>query len=313
MKNTAFLFPGQGSQKVGMAADLYNDNERVRELFDMAEEITKTNLSTLCFKGPIETLTETVNLQPAMTVVNLSWLAMLQQEGVNFTITAGHSLGEYSALTAAGVISNETAFRLVHKRATLMHRESKKQEGAMSAVINLNADTLQRLINETEGKSPGVCMANHNAETQIVISGLPSAVQRISALAKKSGGMAIPLKVSGAWHSPLMKGAEDEFREFISDVSFQAPEKEIIFNVSANSEVDPVTMKNNMVDQLCSPVKWYESVTTMIDRGIERFIEIGPGTVLSGLVKKTVPKDGSQKVFNVNSIKNLEKFLKDDI
>ena len=312
MKKTAILFPGQGSQKVGMARELYEEYEIVRELFDMAEEISKTNLSSLCFNGPGDKLMQTVNLQPAITTVNLSYLAVLKKEGLSFDFTAGHSLGEYSALSAAGIISAETALRLVNKRGSLMHAESQKLEGAMSAILNINAEKLENLILESEGEAPGACIANHNTEAQIVISGIPGAVQRISKLAKKSGGMAIPLKVSGAWHSPLMKGAESEFREFLLDAVFNTPTQQIIFNVSADLADDTVTMKKNMVAQLCSPVRWYDTINRMIREEVHEFIEIGPGNVLSGLVKKIIPEDYSGKVFSVNSIKNLEFFLKGD-
>jgi len=313
LKKTAILFPGQGSQKVGMASELYKEYEIVREIFDMAEEITKTNLSGLCFNGPIETLTQTVNLQPAITTVNLSYFSILKKEGITFDITAGHSLGEYSALTAAGVITAETALRLVNKRGSLMHSESLKQEGAMSAIINIDAKQLQSLITENEGSTPDVCIANHNTEAQIVISGTPSAVKRISKIVKKSGGMAIALKVSGAWHSPLMKGVEAEFKEFLSDADFSIPDKQIIFNVSADLADDTKIMKRNMVDQLCSPVRWYDTISRMLKDDVHNYIEVGPGNVLSGLVKKVTPDDYPGKVFSVNSIKNLELFLKGDI
>lgn len=313
MKKTAFIFPGQGSQTIGMGLELYREYEIVRELFDMAEEITKINLSALCFNGPIEKLTETINLQPALTAINLAYFSILEKEGVDFDITAGHSLGEYSALHASGVISKESAFHLVNKRAALMHRESKKHEGAMSAVINLSSETLNNLIRENEGDNPGVCIANHNAKNQIVISGTPSAVKRISKHVKNAGGRAIPLKVSGAWHSHLMKGAEEEFREFLNATEFREPRKPLVFNVSADISDNTETIRENMLNQLCSPVRWVASVDKMTEGGIENFVEIGPGKVLAGLVKKIVPKDRPHKIININCIKNLEIFLKDVI
>lgn len=313
MNKTAFLFPGQGSQAIGMGQEIHGDYEVVRELFDMAEEISKINLTRLCFNGPAEELTETVNLQPAITLINLAYYAILKKEGADFDITAGHSLGEYSALSAAGIISTETAFELVNKRGALMHRESKKYEGAMSAVINLSAETLEKLILDSEGENAEVCIANHNAETQIVISGTPSAVKRVSKQVKGAGGRAIPLKVSGAWHSPLMRGAEDEFRDFLSSAEFKAPLKPVVFNVSAETTEDTALIKTNMVNQLCSPVRWYDSVNRLIEEGVENFVEIGPGKVLSGLVKKIAPKDSKYNLFNVNDIKSLEFFLKNVI
>ncbi len=313
LQKTAFLFPGQGSQTIGMGQEIYNEYEIVRELFDMAEELSKINLSRLCFNGPLEKLTETINLQPAITLINLAYFAVLKKEKIDFHITAGHSLGEYSALSASGIISDKTAFQLVNKRGFLMQRESKKHEGAMSAVINLSAELIQKLILKSEGEKAEVCIANHNTETQIVISGTPSAVKRVSELVKTSGGRAIPLKVSGAWHSPLMRGAEDEFSEFLSSAELNSPEKPLIFNVSANISDDITLIRQNMTDQLCSPVKWYDSINKMIEEGVENFVEIGPGKVLSGLTKKIAPKDHKYNFFNVNSIKSLEIFLKNVI
>lgn len=313
MRKTAFLFPGQGSQSVGMGQELYNEYEVARELFDMAEEISKINLSKLCFNGPIEKLTETINLQPAITLINLAYFAILKKEGAGFDMTAGHSLGEYSALSASGITSDEATLQLVNKRGFLMQREAKKHEGAMSAVINLNAEMLQALILESEGEKAEVCIANHNTETQIVISGASQAVQRVSKIVKNAGGRAIPLKVSGAWHSSLMRGAEDEFNEFLSSAELHSPEKPLVFNVSANSADTITLIRKNMIDQLCSPVRWYDSINKMIEEGVENFVEIGPGKVLSGLAKKIAPKDHKYNFFNVNSIKSLEIFLKNVI
>lgn len=313
MNKTAFLFPGQGAQTVGMGQEIYNDYEIVRELFDMAEEISRINLTKLCFNGPAEQLTETVNLQPAITLVNLAYFSILKDEGATFDIAAGHSLGEYSALTAAEIISYETAFQLVNKRGRLMHKEAKKYDGAMSAVIKLNAENIQKIILDSEGENPSVCIANQNTENQIVISGSSAAVKRLSKPIKASGGRAIPLKVSGAWHSPLMKGAEDEFKEFLSSAEFNTPVKPVIFNVSADVENNTELIKSNMVKQLCSPVRWYDSVNKMLEEGVENFVEIGPGNVLSGLVKKIVPNDKEYNFFNINDIKSLEFFLKNVI
>jgi len=313
LNKTAFLFPGQGSQTIGMGQEIYNDYEIVRELFDMAEDISRINLSRLCFNGPAEELTKTVNLQPAITLINLAYFSILKKEGATFDLSAGHSLGEYSALTASEIISNETAFQLVNKRGLLMHKEATKYDGAMSAVINLNAENIQKLILESEGETPSVCIANHNTESQVVISGSSAALKRLSKAIKASGGRAIPLKVSGAWHSPLMKGAEDEFKEFLASAEFSTPAKPVVFNVSANIEDDAKQIKNNMVQQLCNPVRWYDSVNKMIEEGTRNFVEIGPGKVLSGLVKKIVPNDKEYFFFNVNDIKSLEFFLKNVI
>jgi len=310
LKKTAFLFPGQGSQAVGMGLDFYQEYDVVRELFDMAEEISKIKLSKLCFKGPMEDLTQTVNLQPAVTAVNLACLTIIEKEGVTADICAGHSLGEYSAIHASKIVSREDTFRLVFKRGELMHREAVKYKGAMHAIIGLPIDAVVELVEKTK-KEGIVAVANHNAEKQIVITGSPGPVEKASSLAASQGAKAIPLKVSGAWHSELIQGAQDEFKDFIESISFNMPQKPTIFNVTADFEKEPDEIKSIMALQLCSPVKWYDSMCKLMDEHIEIFAEIGPGKVLTGLLKKILPKDYPCQIFNVNSMKELERFLKE--
>ena len=310
MKKTAFFFPGQGSQSIGMGLDFYQEFDFARELFDMAEEITKINLSKLCFKGPMEDLTMTVNLQPAVTAVNLVCLAAIEKEGITADISAGHSLGEYSALSASGVISKEDTLRLVFKRGELMHRESTKHEGAMHAIIGLAIDKVQKFVDEVQGEGV-VSVANHNTEHQIVITGTPEQVEKVSSLAVLQKARAVPLKVSGAWHSELIKGAVDEFRIFLDTVSFNTPERTIIHNVTADFEKNPEEIKSIMARQLCSPVRWYDSMLKLIDEKVEIFVEVGPGRVLTGLLKKILPENYPCRIYNINSLKNMEKFLKE--
>ena len=197
MKKTAFLFPGQGSQAVGMGLDFYQEYDIVRELFDMVDEITKINISQLCLKGPFDDLTETINLQPAITVVNLACLAAIEKENIKPDISAGHSLGEYSAMCASGIVSKEDTFRLVFKRGELMHRESTKHKGAMYAIIGLGINAVEELVANVQ-QDGIVAVANHNTEQQIVVTGAPDPVKKVSALASSQGAKAIPLKVSGA-------------------------------------------------------------------------------------------------------------------
>ena len=308
MKKTAYLFPGQGSQAVGMGLDFYQEFDVVRELFDMVEEISRINISELCFKGPFEDLTATVNLQPAITVVNLACLTAIEKAGLEPTISAGHSLGEYSALCASGIVSREDTFRLVFKRGELMHREATRNKGAMHAIIGLSINTVEKLVEEVQ-KDGVVAVANHNAELQIVITGAPEPVNRVSDLAASQGAKAIPLKVSGAWHSELIQGAQDEFKDVIESMGFYAPEKPMVFNVTADVESDPEKIQSNMSRQLCSPVKWYDSMCRLMAENIEIFVEIGPGRVLAGLLKKILPKDYPRKIYNVNSMKSLDRFL----
>lgn len=308
MKKTAFLFPGQGSQSVGMGQEFYQEYDVAREIFDMTEEVVRMNMKKLIFNGPMEELTMTVNLQPAVTAVDLACLAVIEKEGGACQYTAGHSLGEYGALCAAGVTSAEDTIRLVHKRGELMHRESLKHKGAMSAIVGLPIDEVSDLVEQVQPEGV-VSVANHNTELQIVITGSPQPVEKASALAAQKGAKAIPLKVSGAWHSELIKGAESEFGEHLDTFSFAQPQKPAVFNVTADFCEDSEEIKGIMKKQFCSPVRWYDSMHKLIDEKVEIFVEVGPGRVLSGLLKKILPKEHDCQVFNVSNMKQLEKYL----
>lgn len=291
-----------------MGEDVYREFDFVRELFDMAEEIARVNLSRLCFKGPMEMLTQTVNLQPAITVVNLALLTALKREGCRPVLTAGHSLGEYSALTASEIITTENTIRLVQKRGELMHREASKNIGAMSALIGLSIKDVENMV--SKGREVGVVsVANHNTEQQIVITGEPKAVKAVSALAADNGAKAIALKVSGGWHSDLIRGAENDFSRYLETIEFQSPVAGVVSNVSAKVETDPDRIRSLMSRQLCSPVKWYDSMQRLAKEEIDVFVEIGPGKVLTGLLRKILPKEHSATYYNIHNLKTLEKFL----
>jgi [acyl-carrier-protein] S-malonyltransferase len=310
MKKTAFIFPGQGSQSVGMGEEFYREYDVVREIFDMTEEITRINISKLCFKGPMEDLTMTVNLQPAVTAVNLACLAVIERENIAYQFCAGHSLGEYGALCAAGVNSNESTIRLVYKRGKLMHREAGNHQGAMHAIVGLPIEAVSELVAEVQ-KDGIVSVANHNTQLQIVITGAPPAVEQVSSMAVAKGARSVPLKVSGAWHSELIKGAQDEFKEYLDTIGFEAPQKQVFFNVTAAPEENPAEIRNLMVRQLCSPVRWYDTMNKLMEEEVEVFVEVGPGRVLAGLLKKTLPRDYPGRFYNVANMKQLEKFLKE--
>ncbi len=311
MKKTAFLFPGQGSQRVGMGEEFYREYDVVREIFDMTEEITHINISKLCFKGPMEDLTMTVNLQPAVTAVNLACLAAIEKEFNAYHCCAGHSLGEYSALCAAGAISKEAAIGLVSKRGELMHREATRHTGAMHAIVGLPIDEISELVTEVQ-KNGVVSVANHNTQLQIVITGAPEPVGRVSSLAIDKGAKSVSLKVSGAWHSELIKGAEVEFNKYLDTISFNSPQKTLLFNVTADSSDNPDEIKEIMGRQLCSPVRWYDTMCKLVDENVEVFVEVGPGKVLAGLLKKILPRDYPAKIYNVGNMKQLEQFFKEN-
>lgn len=308
MKNIAFLFPGQGSQKVGMGQDLFQQDDDARQIFATADRISELPISRLCFEGPMPELTQTVNLQPAVTAVNLALLGALGRAGIHPTVCAGHSLGEYSALCAAGVVSTEDCLRLVLKRGELMHREATRHTGAMSAIVGLTIEKVADIVKEAAADGIAA-VANHNSAQQIVITGSPEAVAAAGKAAVAQGAKAIALKVSGAWHSPLIKGAEDDFRLFLDSVAFNRPQCDVIHNVTAATEPDPDAIKALMARQLCSPVRWYDSILRMIDDRTEVYVEIGPGRVLTGLLKKIMPAGAAARIYNVYDVKTLNAFI----
>nr|HID60034.1 ACP S-malonyltransferase [Desulfobacterales bacterium] len=309
MKKIAFLFPGQGSQEVGMGLDLYQEFDFVREIFDMVDEVCKTSISRLCFKGPLEDLTMTVNLQPAVTAVNLACLKAIEKEGVFPYISAGHSLGEYSALCAAKVVTEVDTCRLVLKRGSIMHRESVENPGVMHAIVGLEIDAVKKIVDQAR-EIGTVAVANHNTAEQIVITGDQEAVEEASRLAAAQGAKSIPLKVSGAWHSDLISRGVDEFKEILTSTPFKTPQGKIVFNVTADFESDPDRIKEIMAKQFCSPVRWYDSINRIEREGIDAFVEVGPRKVLTGLLRKILPKKHPYQIYNVDGLKGLDKFLK---
>jgi [acyl-carrier-protein] S-malonyltransferase len=309
LKKIAFLFPGQGSQKVGMGQDLAGGDHDAEKIFSLADQVTGLPVSRLCFEGPMAELTQTVNLQPAVTAVNLAFLAAIEKAGIRPQVCAGHSLGEYTALCAAGVVSVEDCLRLVFKRGELMHREATRHQGAMSAVVGLSMNQVSAVV-EKSAPAGIVAVANHNSAEQIVITGEPGAVAAAGEAAAAQSAKVIPLKVSGAWHSPLIKGAEKDFEAFLEQIEFKAPGCALIHNVTAGTEPDPERIKALMARQLCSPVRWYDSMLNMIESRIDVYVEIGPGRVLTGLLKKTLPAtDSTPRVYNVFDLKTLEAFI----
>ena len=291
-----------------MGQNLFEAYDKVKEIFALAEAISRRPIKQLCFEGSLEELTATVNLQPAVTAVNLACLVALQKSTPAPMICAGHSLGEYSALCAAGVISLEDCLKLVFKRGQLMQREAMRHKGVMSAVVGLPIEQMTH-ITSTCAQAGIVTVANHNSVAQIVISGEPAAVQAAATKAREHGARIKPLKVSGAWHSPLIKGAEAEFYTYLESIAFHPPTCEVYHNVTAAPASDPLLIKSLMARQLCSPVRWYDAMLKMIQARIEVFVEIGPGKVLTGLLKKILPTDYPCSIYNVYDIKSLEKFI----
>ena len=309
-RKIAFLFPGQGSQFVGMGQDLVEQFPGVEHIFRETDQICGKPITHLSFEGPMSELTLTENCQPAITAVSLACLTVLNESGIKASVSAGHSVGECASMVSAGILSESDALRLVHKRGTLMHREALANPGHMAAVIGLDMEAVLEIV--AEAKDDEILdVANHNTAQQIVITGQKDPVARAVKMAKEKKGKAIPLKVSGAWHSGLMQGGVDEFRAFMEGIPFSPPRSDMMFNATAQCETDPERIKDIMANQLVSPVKWYDIMRKMLDDGIDTFVEVGPKKVLAGLLKKIASPDDAVNVFTVQDPKGLEGALEE--
>ena len=288
----AVLFPGQGSQYLGMGQEFTTTDPECAALLAMAEATCELPLGSLCESGPMEELTRATNLQPAITITNLiCWQAFKNALGNDVSVScfAGHSLGEYSALYAAGVIGAEETMRLVSKRGALMEREGIANPGGMRAVLGLDIDTIEELIGSYQG--PGhVTAANHNTPQQVVISGSMNALDEVGRKAEEKGGKVIALNVSVANHSPLVADAVPDFAKYMAEIEFKPPNVPVYFNVSAAQETDTGKIKEMMAGQIASRVRWCEIIEAMLAEGVDTFIEVGPKTVLKGMMRKIIPK-----------------------
>lgn len=282
---TAYVFPGQGSQFTGMARDLYESNPTARKMLEKANGILGFRITDIMFEGSAEELKQTKVTQPAIFLHSVVLAACL--EDFKPDMVAGHSLGEFSALVAAGAMDFEEGLRLVSIRAQAMQKACELNPGAMAAVLALPAETIENICANTQGV---VVAANYNCEGQIVISGDKSAVDAACIKLKEAGARrALPLPVGGAFHSPLMEPARAELAEGIAAAKISVPVCPIYQNVSAQPTTDPEVIKANLLTQLTSPVRWTQSVRNMIADGAAHFIEMGPGKVLQGLIAKTAP------------------------
>ncbi|MCE4048348.1 MULTISPECIES: ACP S-malonyltransferase [Bacillaceae] len=297
MSKIAFMFPGQGSQSVGMGKDLAANFEPAGEIFKKADERLGFSLSSIIFEGPKEELTLTQNTQPALLTASTALLEHFKKHGIQADFVAGHSLGEYSALVAANVLSFEDAVYAVRKRGEYMQEAVPAGQGAMAAVLGLERGKLTEVTEAVSSEGNAVQLANLNCPGQIVISGTVKGVELASEQAKAAGAKrAIPLEVSGPFHSELMKPAAERFASVLDELSMNDAEIPVIANVTAAPLSAKTEIKEKLIEQLYSSVLWEDSIQKMIELGVDTFIEIGPGKVLAGLVKKI---DRNVRIYSV--------------
>jgi [acyl-carrier-protein] S-malonyltransferase len=297
-----FVFPGQGSQYVGMGKEIHENVSEAREIFSRASDDLGYDVGRLCFEGPAEELNRTVRTQPCILTASTAILSAVTTRGLRPSVVAGHSLGEYSALVAAGVISFTDAVKLSEKRAQFMQEAVPEGRGLMAAILGLDREKLTAICGSL--KSGYASPANYNSPGQIVIAGEKDAVEEAMKLAKEAGAKrAVPLAVSVPSHCELMAEASRRLGELMDGIEFRNPEIPLVNNADAKPLSNAQEIKESLVRQLNSPLLWEESVKTISDSGVDIFVEVGPGKILSGLIKRIVP---AAKVFNIEDMKSLE-------
>lgn len=306
----AFVFPGQGSQYVGMGAELARLHRAAAEVFEQAGRIAGFRLSDLCFEGPADLLNRTRYTQPAIFTTSIAIMRVLQESGVDCRAAAGHSLGEYAALVAAGVLSFSDALEIVAGRAGMMDRAAVSIQGGMAAVIGLEREAvidICRTVSGGAGAEGVVQPANFNAPNQIVISGQTAALQEAIAEARRRGARKVAaLPVSGPFHTSLMAGVGEKLKLLLRGYRFRAPAVPLVMNATGDLASDPEAIRDLLAAQVCSPVLWEDSVRRLGSEGIDSFLEIGPGQVLSGLIRRILPECRQE---HVEDKKTLEKVL----
>ncbi|KMM38710.1 ACP S-malonyltransferase [Guptibacillus hwajinpoensis] len=287
MGKTAFLFPGQGSQAVGMGQAFMEAYSVSKDVFTEADNRLDFELTKLIMNGPIETLTRTENTQPALVTASVAVLEALREKGITADYTAGHSLGEYSALVASGSLTFSDAVFAVRNRGLYMEEAVPSGEGAMAAIMGMEREDLQQIVDDVSASTATVQLANLNCPGQIVISGAKAGVEKASEVAKENGARRIiPLQVSGPFHSSLMKPAADKLSSILAGIEIKDASIPVIANVTAEPSTSATDIHDQLLKQIYSPVLWEDTVRKLMDLGVDTFIEVGPGNVLSGLVKK---------------------------
>jgi len=302
----ALVFPGQASQFVGMGQELSRAYRSVEDLYRRTDEILDAPISRLSFEGPDEELVRTENTQPAIFALSVALWQLLDERGVRPVVAAGHSLGEYAALVAAGVLPYEEALPVVRLRGRLMQEAGRRRPGTMAAVLGMNGDDLAEVCRQASSAGL-VQVANLNSPGQLVISGEVQGVERAMELARQSGAKrVVRLPVSGAFHSPLMDSARQPLAEALQDLAMEIPRIPVVANVTARPIESAEPIKDLLVRQLIEPVRWSESVARMAEMGADHFVEVGPGKVLQGLIRRILPGTG---VSGVSGPDSLEAFF----
>lgn len=310
MGKVAFVFPGHGSQFVGMGQALAEQSEAARRVFAEADEALGFSLSQLCYEGPEEDLKLTANTQPAILTTSVAVFAALKEKLPDFTpaFVAGHSLGEYSALVAADALSFADAVKTVRSRGQFMEEAVPAGQGAMAAVLNMDRAALHAVCEEVTASGHPVQLANLNSPGQIVISGSAEGVKLAGEQAKAAGAKRVlPLNVSGPFHSSLMQPAADKLEAVLAGISVQDAKVPVVANVSARPVEEAATIVDSLISQVCAPVLWEDSVQWMVQQGVTTFVEIGPGKVLAGLIKKIAPADVT--IISVQDMDSLTELL----
>ncbi len=305
MNKIAIIFPGQASQYVGMAKDLYDHDPDVRRLYDIASTEIGDDIAKISFEGPAEKLKETRFTQPAILLHSLAVLTILKDNLPKASLTAGHSLGEYGSMALAGVLSFEDSIRAVVKRSALMEKSCRDNPGTMAAIIGLDENKITEICKQASEKGI-VVPANFNSSNQIVISGSISGVDEACRICKESGAKRVmPLQVGGAFHSPLMQSASKELKTYLEKLAFKPPDFDIVPNVTGKAENDPAKLRFYLEEQVTAPVRWYQTMRHFNDQGVDMLIEIGPGKVLTGMAKRELE---NARMVNIDTMQDIQNF-----